>query len=137
MARDNAEPEGGERRYYYGKCATCHTKVNIGAYFCPKCRNRVDWDANRKEWASQTVYGSRDPGDEIYGIRLCGVERCMVCETALGGHPCRYAMCYGTGRGSCALCERYEARRYACCQERQREHAAAGAIQNDPSGGRG
>jgi hypothetical protein len=141
MARDNAEPKSGGRKYYYSKCATCHTKVNISAYSCPRCKNRITWDANRKEWEVQAVYGSRDPDDEIYGITLCSVERCMVCETALGGHPCRYVMCYGTNRADrcdCASCERYEARRYACCQEARKENEAIeaalfsrGAIQGE------
>jgi hypothetical protein len=142
MARDDAGPGSGsgsgERRYIYSKCATCHTKVHVAAFYCPRCKNRTEWNANKKEWEPQTVYGSRNPEDLIYGVRLCGVDRCMVCEAALGGHPCRYAVCYGTGRGNCALCERYEARRYACCQAARKENAAArGAIQNDPAGGAG
>jgi hypothetical protein len=128
----------------YGKCATCHIKVNINAYYCPRCKNPADWDANRKEWVMQTVYGSHNRDDEIYGIRLCSAARCIVCEAALGGHFCRYAYCYGTGRGKCALCGKYEARRYACCQEARKENEAIeaalfsrGAIQNDPPGVRG
>jgi hypothetical protein len=138
MARDEAGPgpESGERRYNYSKCATCHTKVHLGAFYCPRCKNRIDWNANKKEWVTQVVYGSRNPEDLIYGINLCAVERCMVCERALLGNPCRSASCYGTGRGRCELCGRYEAARYACCRERLRENAA-GAIQNDPAGGAG
>jgi hypothetical protein len=119
MARDEAGPgpESGERLYYYSKCATCHAKVHIGAFYCPRCKNRTDWNANKKEWETQAVYGSRNPEDRLYGLVLCAAERCMVCERALLGNPCRYASCYGTGRGRCELCGRYEAARYGCCRE--------------------
>jgi hypothetical protein len=131
MARDDGQGECGGKEYLYGRCATCHIKVNINAYFCPRCKNRVDWNANRKEWGYWGVYASGNPEDRLYGMRLCSVERCMVCEEALRGNPCRYAVCYGTGRGRCGLCGKYEAARYACCQARREE---AGAIQNDPAG---
>jgi hypothetical protein len=138
MARDEGAPEGGRREYLYSKCATCHMKVNISAHVCPRCKNRVSWNANKAEWEVQVVYGSHNSEDWIYGQQLCGTERCMVCEKALLGNPCRYAYCYGTGRGRCALCERFEAERYSCCQERQRENAAIwGSIQSDPAGGGG
>jgi hypothetical protein len=135
MARDEkkAEETGERREYWYAKCATCHTKVNINAYWCPRCKNRVTWNANRGEWETQVIHASRNPDDRIYELQLCRVERCMVCETALLGNPCRYAFCYGIGRGRCGLCGKFEPVRYACCQERQRENAA-GAIRNDPSG---
>jgi hypothetical protein len=106
--------------------------VNISAFFCPRCKNRVTWNAVRKEWVPKTIYESCNPEDWLYGKMLCNADRCMVCDATLAGRPCRYEMCYGTGRGDCASCERYEAVRYACCQMRQRENEAqAEEIQKD------
>jgi hypothetical protein len=139
MARDAKAPEGErEREYLYALCATCRLKVNIYAFSCPRCKNRVNFNAHKGEWTNEGVYGSADPDDKIYGTLLCSTERCMVCAEALRGNPCRYAYCFGTGRGRCALCERFEAARCACCRERQKENAALAAewaIQNDPAWG--
>jgi hypothetical protein len=140
MARDEAYAgEERQREYLYSLCATCRMKVNVNAFRCPRCKNRVDYNANKDEWTNGGVYASGDAGDRIYSIRLCSVEHCMACKEALGGKPCRYVYCYGTGRGKCALCGKFEAVRYACCQERQRENAAFAAeraIQNDPARGK-
>jgi hypothetical protein len=139
MARDDSPAAGGGpgecggREYLYGICATCHLKVHISTYLCPRCKNRITWNANRKEWVTGVVYYSRNPEDRLYGMRLCSVAKCIVCEEALLGNPCRYEMCYGTGRGECEKCGKYENRRYRCCQEAQREEAAIEeAMRNDP-----
>lgn len=140
MARDDREEAGGGqaerggREYSYRKCATCHMKVHLSAYECPRCKNRVNWDANRKERVNDTIYSSHNPEDRIYETKLCSVERCMVCEEALLGNPCRHEYCYGTGRSDqCEACGRNEHRRYRCCQEAQREEAALEeAMRNDP-----
>jgi hypothetical protein len=68
------------------------------------------------------IYCSHSPEDARYSARLNSVEKCMACWKGENiENLCKPAICFGTGRGKCELCRRFEDVRFDCCQQAQRE----------------
>ena len=109
MAVKNEEKTSeGKIVYIFKKCLPCRIKFNINAYRCPKCAMR----------AHDMTYGSNNPDDAIYSMKI-NQDKCCLCSNTLQGNPCLYAICFGTGRGDCELCKRFNSTRYECCQRIQ------------------
>jgi hypothetical protein len=114
------------REYLYSLCPTCREKVNINVYYCPKCGNPINKNANTGEYVVQVVYGSKNPENYIYCIRLNDYKHCPGCHvTQMEGKPCKYAPCYATNKGievgNCGKCERYEPVRFTCCRRKYQQ----------------
>jgi len=123
MAKESKDKAPRERTYIYRKCPTCGVKLHVCAYRCNKCGGLANRNSITGEWDDMT-YGSTDPSNKIYNLNLCDVDRCMQCHNTTVGTQCEYAYCFGTGKGRCDMCNRYEYTRYLCCQAKQKENRA-------------
>ena len=101
------------KTYFYHYCEYCKVKLHVEAISCWKCGVRP----------KSTIYYSTDPEDALYNTPMNCVEVCMKCYTVLNlGIVCAPIICFGTGRGKCDACNRFESIRFECCQkEQQRE----------------
>jgi len=133
--KEKAVKAPAERRYIYKLCPTCGVKLHVDAFFCWKCGNRHNWNANTKKWADEMTYGSTNPDDAIYCLRLNNIDKCMTCFNTQKGKPCDYIMCFGIGKGNCDMCDRFHSTRFMCCQEFQEKERAANMT--DPSDSNG
>ena len=103
------EKGNAEKTYIIKRCLPCGEKLHVNAYKCNKCRRRAD----------SMTYGSRDPDDAIFNWLLNRVDGCVFCLNAKQGNPCVYIICYGSGKGDCGICKRFNSTRYECCQRIQ------------------
>ena len=126
MAKETGDNAQDKKRYIYRKCPTCGVKLHIDEYTCWKCGNRYDFNGNTGKWAEDMIYGSTNPSDAIYSLRLNNVKKCMTCRNTQRGNPCDYSMCFGTGKGRCDNCNRYENTRFMCCQSFQEQERSGG-----------
>ena len=99
------------KEYFYHHCLPCKVKVHIDSNTCWKCGQKVE----------DMVYGSENPNDAMYSYALNKVEKCFNCYNVQKGTVCRYAYCFGTGRGDCESCNRFEGTRFNCCQNEQKK----------------
>jgi hypothetical protein len=129
MANEINDSAQDKRRYMFRKCPTCGVKLHVSAFTCWKCGNRYNFNANTGKWVDDVIYGSTNPNDAIYNRILNDVERCLTCQNTQRGKTCDHAYCFGSGRGRCDMCERYENTRFMCCQmEQERSGNKAGSI---------
>jgi len=103
--------------YMFKKCLPCRIKLNINVYRCPKCARRAD----------DMIYGSSNPDDATYGMSI-NQDKCCLCSNTLQGNPCLYVICFGTGRGACETCKRFNSTRFECCQRAQFGEKKGGVI---------
>jgi len=100
----------------YKRCLPCGVKVHVCASVCWKCGKRVE----------EMTYGSEGPGAAIYNKMLNNIEKCLFCPDARNGNICTYAVCFGSGRGDCAICRNTESGRFNCCRELQAKERELG-----------
>jgi len=120
----------------YKRCLPCGVKAHVCARACWKCGNSV----------GDMTYGADDPNDAIFNAALNSVEKCFLCPNAWRGSPCKRVICFGSGRGDCKACGKYENARFNCCQKvqtkeeitvaewRRRFHAVEGKNKEVPCG---
>ena len=97
-------------KYYYRLCRSCKTKLHLNEFRCRKCGEPV-----------QSIVYSQNPEDAIYNTPLNSVKKCMDCHNVRQGIICEPIGCFGTGRGSCGYCEKFEWVRFDCCRKAQKE----------------
>ena len=105
-----------KRTYLFRLCPSCGTKLNIYAILCFKCEKRHDYNAKTGKW-QDVIYSTQNENDAIYSRLMNNVDKCMVCPNTKNGNTCKYIYCYGSGKGDCDLCNRFESIRFMCCQE--------------------
>jgi len=110
MAVENKKEHQSTKKYIFKRCRSCKLKVHVSAITC-QCGTKVE----------DMTYGSNDPSDALYNLSLNSVDKCISCITVQQGNPCRYTICFGSGRGKCDLCRRFDASRFQCCQEIQQK----------------
>ena len=115
MAVDDKKKTQGGKEYFYHRCLPCKVKVNVNSDTCWKCGQKVE----------ALVYGSENQNDALYSAMMNNVEKCFTCFNVQRGNICKYAYCFGTGRGDCTYCNRFHDIRFACCQEEQEKEKRA------------
>jgi len=110
------KPEQVKREYIFRLCPTCGVKLHICAFICFKCGKRYNYDANSGKWVD-LVCRSTNSADVIYNRKMNDVEKCFNCWNTQKNNTCKYIFCYGSGRGNCDACQRFESTRFDCCQE--------------------
>ena len=112
------------RKYIFRRCPSCTVKLHVNAFLCWKCGKRYNYNANTGQWVNEIVYGSENPSDAIYSKFINDVDKCLICRNTQNGKTCHYAICYGTGKGNCDLCNKFDGFRFMCCQDAQKENKA-------------
>jgi hypothetical protein len=110
MAAESKQKLAG-KVYIYKKCKPCGIKLHVLARSCWKCGKHTE----------DMAYGSDNSEDAIYNREVNDVKKCLNCRNTKDGKTCKYAICFGTGRGRCELCNMYENMRFMCCQELQKK----------------
>ena len=114
--KNEAKSSEVKREYIFRLCPTCGVKLHTCAFICFKCGKRYNYDANSGKWVD-FVYKSTNSSDAIYNRKMNDVEKCFNCWNTQNNNTCKYIYCYGSGRGNCAACKRFESTRFDCCQE--------------------
>lgn len=116
MAVESKKPNRDGKTYLFSRCPSCRVKVNIWASNCWKCGQKNG--GKEKVWET---HGSDNPNDAIYGWMLNLIDICIACPVTQRGRTCKYARCFGTGKGNCDMCREFEGTLFDCCQENQRQ----------------
>lgn len=109
MAVEDKDKTTGGKDYLFKRCLQCGVKLHVSAYSCWKCGRK----------AENMVYSSNNPNDAVYNLTVNDVDRCLICRNTQSGNTCKYNYCFGSGRGKCGYCNRFESMRFMCCQEAQ------------------
>lgn len=118
--------QAGKKLYFYQRCLPCDVKLHISAYECWKCGKRPE---------PHIAYGSENPNDAIYSLRLNSIKKCLDCYNTQRGNTCKYIICFGSVPGQktetvrrntdCEACNRFHSIRFECCQQLQKEVSGA------------
>ena len=127
MAKESNDKPQGEKKYFYRRCPTCGVKLHVAAYRCWKCGNQANYNEDTRQWQDM-IYFSNNQNDAIYGRVFNDHERCVSCFNTQKGRHCKYAICFGTGKGSCGICDRFENVRFMCCQNVQKQERSVKLI---------
>jgi hypothetical protein len=128
LKKGEEREETKRRLFLYFLCPTCGVKLHLDAYWCWKCGNQANWNANKKNgdgtlgaYEVKGAYASDDPEDGIYCRKMNDCEICMTCKNTQLNRTCAYFHCFGSGRGNCGVCERTPNSPFLCCRERREE----------------
>jgi hypothetical protein len=112
MRTEKKENQQETRTFLFGRCVSCGTKLHVIARACLICGKEPE----------NILYESHDPQDYIFNISLNNIKKCTKCFNVTNlKKPCPPIGCFGTGRGSCENCRRFEDNRFNCCQEYQKQ----------------
>ena len=117
MALEDKEKQQDKKRIYMFRiCPSCGVKMHINAFLCWSCEKRHNYNVKTSKW-EDIIHGSENENDAIYSLLLNNADKCFSCQNTKKGSPCKYAHCFGTGKGICDTCNRFESIRFMCCQE--------------------
>lgn len=105
-----------KRIYMFRRCPSCGNKLHTCAILCFKCGKRHNYNANTGKW-EDVIYGSENENDAVYDMIFNNVDKCLICRNTQNGSPCKPIYCFGSGKGDCDACNRFESIRFMCCQE--------------------